>query len=222
MCMLFACSESTKKTSEEQQVTSNNTQIDDTKNQLSENHKTSTANTHDGVLSSNKENNTRENQSESSENSAGTINNPDIEINKNTSLLTPVNSPTTSQNLRFTNAERQEAQKQLDDYLKSKAPKRSTTKIDPKYSQAVFGKNGITCVFPKGCFGKNITDSIDIELIEYTKPSDFLLSGLGTMAGDELLESGGTVFIQALVRGQTYQTPKALFDEFCEAQNSKR
>jgi len=95
------------------------------------------------------------------------------------------------------------AQAMLQNLLTKHQPTKVVAKIDPNYNQAVIGKNGITGVFPAHCF--DTSDSVTIEMVEYAKPSEFLLGGLGTMSGKERLQTGGTVHIAASVNGEPIQ-----------------
>lgn len=115
------------------------------------------------------------------------------------------------------------ADKDLNDFLQTYAPKKLITKIDNKYNQAVMGENGIVCVFPAGCFDlTNPNDSVQIELLEYKKPTDFLFSGLGTVSGSELLETGGTAYVNATVNGKKVGLKKDYLIAFKEPDQPKK
>jgi hypothetical protein len=115
------------------------------------------------------------------------------------------------------------AAKDLNDFLQTYEPQKLMTKIDNNYNQAVMGKNGIVCVFPAGCFDlKNPNDSVQIELVEYKKPSDFLFSGLGTVSGGEILETGGTAYVNATVNGEKVALKKDYLIAFREAEKPKK
>lgn len=114
------------------------------------------------------------------------------------------------------------ADKDLNNFLQMYAPQKLVKKINNRYNQAVVGENGIVCVFPAGCFDlQNPDDSVQIELIEYKKPTDFLLSGLGTVSGDRLLETGGTAYLNATVNGKKVGLKKDYLIAFKEAKQPK-
>lgn len=65
------------------------------------------------------------------------------------------------------------------------------------------GKNGIALFVPKDCFANNGPASkINIEMQEYTTAADFFFSGLTTTSNGSLLQSGGTVYINATSNGK--------------------
>ncbi len=65
----------------------------------------------------------------------------------------------------------------------------------------VVGENGTTLSIPKGTFVNDrnevVEGKIEIELIEASTVSDFLMNGLQTVTNEEILQSGGMVFIDA-------------------------
>ncbi|TAE00219.1 MAG: hypothetical protein EAZ97_06605 [Bacteroidetes bacterium] len=115
------------------------------------------------------------------------------------------------------------ADQDLNDFLEMYEPKKLITKIDNHYNQAVMGTNGVVCVFPAGCFDlKNPNDSVQIELIEYKKPTDFLFAGLGTVSGDKILETGGTAYVNATVNGEKVGLKTDYLIAFKEAEKPKK
>lgn len=65
----------------------------------------------------------------------------------------------------------------------------------------ILGKNGTVISIPKGTFlnerNEVVEGKIEIELIEVLTVSDFLLNGLQTVSNEDILESGGMLFIDA-------------------------
>lgn len=65
------------------------------------------------------------------------------------------------------------------------------------------GKNGIALFVPKNCFATNgPASNVNIEMKEYTTAADFFFSGLTTTSNGRLLQSGGTVYINATSNGK--------------------
>lgn len=65
----------------------------------------------------------------------------------------------------------------------------------------VVGENGTILFIPKGTFVNDrnevVEGKVEIELIEASTVSDFLMNGLQTVSNEEILQSGGMVFIDA-------------------------
>ncbi|TAE01003.1 MAG: hypothetical protein EAZ97_04345 [Bacteroidetes bacterium] len=115
------------------------------------------------------------------------------------------------------------ADQELNNFLETYEPKKQIQKIDNRYNQVVMGKKGITCVFPAGCFDlKNPSDSVQIELIEYMNPSDFLFGGLGTVCEGKMLETGGTAYINATVNGEKVALKKDYLIAFQKPKKVKK
>jgi len=97
-------------------------------------------------------------------------------------------------------------------FLDKYVPNKFIAKIDPNYTQAVIGKNGITCIFPVGVF--DTSDSVSIEMTEYIENSAFLLAGFGTVSHGDMLQTAGTAFIKATVNGKDIEPKKEYFIAF--------
>ncbi len=78
--------------------------------------------------------------------------------------------------------------------------------ISASSDTTVFGQQGTRLFIEKGTFqfadGTPVTDSIKIELKEFYKKSDIILSDLSTESNGKLLETGGMLNITASSKGQ--------------------
>lgn len=73
-------------------------------------------------------------------------------------------------------------------------------KIYPDTEQVIYGNQGTVIRFPANCFstqGLVDVNEIQITLCEYYKIEDLLLSGLTTASANRIIETGGTIFIEA-------------------------
>jgi hypothetical protein len=73
-------------------------------------------------------------------------------------------------------------------------------KIYPDTEQVIYGNQGTVVRFPANCFStQGFTDvnEIEITLCEYYTIEDILLSGLTTASADRIIETGGTIYIEA-------------------------
>jgi len=72
--------------------------------------------------------------------------------------------------------------------------------IYPDTEQIIYGNQGTVVRFPANCFStQGLTDvnEIEISLCEYYTIEDILLSGLTTASADRIIETGGTIYIEA-------------------------
>lgn len=78
--------------------------------------------------------------------------------------------------------------------------------VDPQRTIIVKGEEGTVVTFPAYSFvyanGTPVTGDVDIELEEFYSSSDLLAHGLTTMSDGRLIESGGTIYVQASCNGQ--------------------
>lgn len=80
--------------------------------------------------------------------------------------------------------------------------------INPGENNIIVGSDGTEIHFQKNCFNidrKRNNDSVEIYLREYTQASEMVLAGLTTMAGESMIESGGTIEIYAVDKGTGLQ-----------------
>lgn len=73
-------------------------------------------------------------------------------------------------------------------------------KIYPDTEQVIYGNQGTVVRFPSNCFstqGLADVNEIEITLCEYYTMEDILLSGLTTASADRIIETGGTIYIEA-------------------------
>lgn len=76
----------------------------------------------------------------------------------------------------------------------------SEHQIYPDAMQVIYGDQGTMVKFPANCFstqGLGRVDEIEILLCEYYTMEDLVLSGLTTASSNRIIETGGTVFIEA-------------------------
>ena len=72
--------------------------------------------------------------------------------------------------------------------------------IYPDTEQVIYGNQGTVVRFPANCFstqGLADVNEIEITLCEYYTKGDILLSGLTTASADRIIETGGTIYIEA-------------------------
>ncbi len=72
--------------------------------------------------------------------------------------------------------------------------------IYPDTEQVIYGNQGTVVHFPANCFstqGLADVNEIEITLCEYYTMEDILLSGLTTASADRIIETGGTIYIEA-------------------------
>lgn len=93
-------------------------------------------------------------------------------------------------------------------FLNSKAPAVQKFTEDASSYFQVTSSNGLTYAFFKGSLTQNgapVSGNVDLEITEYTSKSDMIFSGVTTLAGDRLLESGGMFNIQISANNQPVQ-----------------
>ncbi len=77
--------------------------------------------------------------------------------------------------------------------------------VDAKKTTILHSKNNIVLAVPSNAFvdadGNIVEGDIDVEVQEALKPMDILKSGLSTISGDEVLETGGMFNIEASQHG---------------------
>ncbi len=80
-------------------------------------------------------------------------------------------------------------------------PKSQIFERDASAAFELKGTGGTIIKFPAEAFvdgyGNSVDGMVEIALTEYINPSDFLFGGLHTQSDERLLETGGTVFIEA-------------------------
>lgn len=84
-----------------------------------------------------------------------------------------------------------------------------TFTVDPKKNIVVKGEEGTVVTFPAYSFvfpnGAPVAGEVEIELEEFYSSSDLLAHGLTTMSDGQLIESGGTIYVNASSGGQRVQ-----------------
>lgn len=82
-------------------------------------------------------------------------------------------------------------------------PDKQTTKINPKKGTTIEGKEGTLIIVPSDAFidddGELVTEEVELELVEALKVSDMLAYNLTTMNDDNVLQSGGMIYVQPTV-----------------------
>lgn len=58
-------------------------------------------------------------------------------------------------------------------------------------------ENGVQVIIPPFCFESDPSGQVTFKITSYMNKSDFILSGLQSMAGDQLLESAGMFYLEA-------------------------
>lgn len=85
-------------------------------------------------------------------------------------------------------------------------PKKQIFTINPNQSNTIECENGTVIIVPKNAFctknGDNITNSVDLEIVEALTMADMIAYNLTTMNDDKALKSGGMLYIQPLVNGE--------------------
>ena len=71
--------------------------------------------------------------------------------------------------------------------------------IDPKRDTLISCEEGTKIFFPAGIFAYYGNEDIEIGVEEYYGPADLISKDLATVSDGDLLESGGTIYIQASV-----------------------
>ncbi len=77
--------------------------------------------------------------------------------------------------------------------------------INADEDQVLQTESGITIAIPKGALlqnGEPVTGEVEIEFKEALNPEDIIQSGLTTMSGNELLETGGMFYLNARKNGE--------------------
>lgn len=81
--------------------------------------------------------------------------------------------------------------------------KPQTFTVINKSDTIIEGKKGIKVIIPENCFDlPNPNAEVKIELKEYTTATDFLFANLTTGSNGRMLESGGTIYINATSEGK--------------------
>lgn len=78
--------------------------------------------------------------------------------------------------------------------------------IDAEKDTVLTTKSGMVIAIPKGALlenGKPVEGNVEIEIKEAINPEDIVLSGLSSMSGDDLLETGGMFYFNARKNGNT-------------------
>lgn len=81
--------------------------------------------------------------------------------------------------------------------------------VEPKRDTLLVGEQGTIIFVPTGALitaeGEIPTGPIEVTLVETFSKKDFILAGLSATSGDELLETGRMVFLNATARGEQLQ-----------------
>jgi hypothetical protein len=81
--------------------------------------------------------------------------------------------------------------------------------VKNKKDTTIVGSKGIKVLIPKNCFDlPNPNAEVKIELKEYTTAEDFFFANLTTGSDGRLLESGGTIYINATSEGRNVSLKK--------------
>lgn len=87
--------------------------------------------------------------------------------------------------------------------------KPQTFTVINKSDTVIEGKKGIKVIIPKNCFDlPDPNAEVKIELKEYTTATDFLFANLTTSSNGRMLESGGTIYINATSEGKNISLKK--------------
>ncbi|MEZ5013858.1 MAG: hypothetical protein R2794_06165 [Chitinophagales bacterium] len=105
---------------------------------------------------------------------------------------------------------------QLERMLRTFGPKAEHFTYDPQLPIHVDCAKGSTLDFDPGSFVYSgtqtpVTSPVDIEVTEYLTESDFILGGLATLCGKELLETGGMLFIAATADGRDVEIKDGMY-----------
>lgn len=81
--------------------------------------------------------------------------------------------------------------------------------VKNKRDTTIEGKKGIKVLIPKNCFDlPNPNAEVKVELKEYTNTCDFVFANLTTGSNGKMLESGGTIYINATSEGKNVSLKK--------------
>ncbi|UPT66730.1 MAG: cytochrome b5 domain-containing protein [Sphingobacteriales bacterium JAD_PAG50586_3] len=81
--------------------------------------------------------------------------------------------------------------------------------VKNKKDTTIVGSKGIKVLIPKNCFDlPNPNAEVKIELKEYTTAEDFVFANLTTSSNGRMLESGGTIYINATSEGKNVSLKK--------------
>ena len=87
------------------------------------------------------------------------------------------------------------------------ASKPQNFQIDPKQEQLIIGEEGTQITIPGKSFvysdGRVVTGNVDIELTECLTTGSLISNQLTTQCGNEMLQTGGTIKLQATCNGET-------------------
>ncbi len=90
-------------------------------------------------------------------------------------------------------------------YEKTQVPT-ETFEIDNTKEAVIYGSKGTLVSIPRNCFrtknGKPVSGKVQIELKEVFSKADLLLSNLPTVSNGRMLETNGSVYINATAEGQ--------------------
>lgn len=92
---------------------------------------------------------------------------------------------------------------ELREFLGAQLPAGQTYSINPERDTLLVGAQGTQVLVPAGTFDLPLgAGSIRLTLQEFYTPADMVLAGLSTMAGPNLLETGGMLRLEATAGGQ--------------------
>ena len=96
--------------------------------------------------------------------------------------------------------------KTLTDVLTNLSPVSDTFEIDPKIEQLIKGEKGTTVYIPADAFqfadGTMPAGKVSIELKECFSLADMIGQNLSTVSGDQILQTGGMIYIKASAAGK--------------------
>jgi hypothetical protein len=94
----------------------------------------------------------------------------------------------------------------LGDFFAGKAPQTQTFTVDPATTQTITGNQGTQVTFSANSFvdaqGVAVTGSVTVELKEIFSKGDMIWSDRMTTSNNQLLESGGELYLKATSGGQ--------------------
>ena len=94
----------------------------------------------------------------------------------------------------------------LNDFFEGKAPSMQSFTVDPSTTQTITGSQGTEITFYANSFvdaqGIAVTGSVTVELQEIFKKGDMIWSDRMTISNNQLLESGGELYLNATSGGQ--------------------
>lgn len=101
----------------------------------------------------------------------------------------------------------------LADFFGKKTPQ--VFRINPKIENTLEGAEGTRVIIPAFAFNKKDTpvhDSVTVELTEFYNKGEMILNGLTTLSSEGMIESAGTVLLDAYIQGDqlTLQSGKVI------------